>query len=471
MTAQVAAQVTTQATTQGRIRQGCKLVLALMLSGCVAHSPYDRQQVSSELSTKAGGSLKPQMDTHFSVPAGVVLSDGLSDDEAVDVALWNNASLQMSMAQLGMAQADLTTAGALPNPVLGLLFPGSPAHYEATLSLPIDLLTRHARVSAAKEEVERVAAMMVADGMALAREVRIAHAEAIASEQKYQLLQEQMVVVADLLRIATVQVETGKIDKQSLATQRAQQAELSVMVAQAEHAVMAARYRLHELLGLDVATIALNLTLTPGTLSDMAVAELDVMLHTALESRPEIKANEADIERAGYQDKWERNKLLNLIAELKLVQTDSGRNTSPGAQMELPLFNQNQGGRSHASAELDRAVQSFVVTQQAIRREVSTARASYLAASQSHTLLKDTVLPALQAELDLSREANTLGNQSYWQLAQVQSRYLQAQVRLVDAQLAVQRAHVKLIHSVGQPVKRLITETGVQTKPVGVTAP
>ena len=45
------------------------------------------------------------------LPAGVRIDDGLSRDEAVAIALWNNAAFQVSVSQLGFARADLVDAG------------------------------------------------------------------------------------------------------------------------------------------------------------------------------------------------------------------------------------------------------------------------------------------------------------------------------------------------------------------------
>ena len=46
-----------------------------------------------------------------SLPAGVRIEDGLSREEAVAVALWNNAAFQVSVSRLGFARADLVDAG------------------------------------------------------------------------------------------------------------------------------------------------------------------------------------------------------------------------------------------------------------------------------------------------------------------------------------------------------------------------
>jgi outer membrane protein, heavy metal efflux system len=64
------------------------------------------------------------------------VDDGLSRDEAVAIALWNNAAFQVSVSQLGFARADLADAGLISNPVLSLLFPWGPKQLEWTLRWP-----------------------------------------------------------------------------------------------------------------------------------------------------------------------------------------------------------------------------------------------------------------------------------------------------------------------------------------------
>ena len=114
-----------------------------MLSACATESEFDRGFISSELVERVGTSLPAAS----AVPAGefpeqVSLEDGLSEAEAVTVALWNNADFHGDLAQLGLARADLLEAGILPNPVLALVFPGNTKLREGTLAFPVDLLQR-----------------------------------------------------------------------------------------------------------------------------------------------------------------------------------------------------------------------------------------------------------------------------------------------------------------------------------------
>ena len=48
------------------------------------------------------------------MPSGVVLEDGLTQDEAVALALWNNAAFQAILSELGIARVDLRNLPVMP---------------------------------------------------------------------------------------------------------------------------------------------------------------------------------------------------------------------------------------------------------------------------------------------------------------------------------------------------------------------
>src|SRR5262245_39195648 len=108
------------------------LLIAGLLAGCAADaSRYDRALVSREVESRTGFDLGPGgRPGESALPPGVDPGDGLEEDEAVEIALWNNAPFQEALAQLGFARADLVEAGLLRNPVLSLLFPIGPKQLE-----------------------------------------------------------------------------------------------------------------------------------------------------------------------------------------------------------------------------------------------------------------------------------------------------------------------------------------------------
>ena len=57
------------------------------------------------------------------VPPAVSFDEGLTEDEAVGIALWNHPGFHTDLASLGFSRADVVEAGLLRNPILSLLFP------------------------------------------------------------------------------------------------------------------------------------------------------------------------------------------------------------------------------------------------------------------------------------------------------------------------------------------------------------
>ena len=52
----------------------------------------------------------------WTMPEGTSLDDGVTEDEAIAVALWNNPDFHVALTELGIARADLITAGHDPEP-------------------------------------------------------------------------------------------------------------------------------------------------------------------------------------------------------------------------------------------------------------------------------------------------------------------------------------------------------------------
>src|SRR5262245_48559705 len=103
-----------------------------------------------------------RLDSTDALPPDVNLDDGLTQEEAVAVALWNSPSFQTTLADLGIARADLVEAGLLRNPILSLLFPWGPKQLEFTLQYPFDaLLQRPRRVAAAQLNAQAIGERLV----------------------------------------------------------------------------------------------------------------------------------------------------------------------------------------------------------------------------------------------------------------------------------------------------------------------
>src|SRR5262249_5654024 len=144
------------------------------------------EAISAGIAERAGVNLHgwPTREPR-SVPPGVELSDGVSIEDAVATALWNNPAFQVTLADLGLANADLADAQMLRNPVLSLLFPIGPKQLEATLNFPVEMFyLRPKRVRVATLDYEAVAMRLVNDGLRLVAEVKATYVAAAAAERR-----------------------------------------------------------------------------------------------------------------------------------------------------------------------------------------------------------------------------------------------------------------------------------------------
>ncbi len=148
------------------------------------------------------------------MPPGVLIEDGLSPDDAVALALWNNPGFQVALTDLGLARADLIEAGQLRNPILSLLFPWGPKQFEATLQLPIEAIwQRPKRVKAASLDADAVAARLMADGLGVMAQARTAYLTATAADARVRLAAESAELWGRLRRIADARLREGDISE------------------------------------------------------------------------------------------------------------------------------------------------------------------------------------------------------------------------------------------------------------------
>ncbi len=152
--------------------------------------------------------------------------DGLSEEEAIAVGLWNNPAYQELLADLQIAEADIIEAAQLQNPQVITMFPVGPKQWEFALQVPLDVLwLRPIRVSAADLEANRVAERLVQDGLNVVRDVRFAYIDWQLALERARLAEQGAKLRADVARIAEARLDAGDVaeldvcDRNSIADQ------------------------------------------------------------------------------------------------------------------------------------------------------------------------------------------------------------------------------------------------------------
>jgi outer membrane protein, heavy metal efflux system len=453
------------------------VLLALLPAGGMAQAKTTPAGVSNDVETRTGHRLNPGSKAKTSaMPEGVSLDDGVTEDEAVAIALWNNPTLQAEMTALGLARADVIQAGLLTNPQLTMIFPFSFRILEAVANWPIEAIwQRPRRVAAAKLEVERVAETLVVRALDLVRDVRFAYAEYAAAQARAGMAEEIMGERREIAVIVNARLRAGDISEleTNVSVTEARLAEERAMRF-AQEAVIT-KERLRGLLGfandeapLDLIMPVSALTPTSSQIISMpastvsavrpsdtgAVVEsepLNELIKQALDARPELKAGELGIEAAGARAKWERSRIVNVTAIAK----EYGRGTNgfeqgPGLLIDLPIFNRNQGNISRAEADIERAVKQLVATRQRVVAEVREAYMQFMQAREAHRLWRARVLPPLDQDLRLAETAYRSGDVAYLFVLENARRYSDERLREADYALTTARALAQLERSVGR---------------------
>jgi outer membrane protein, heavy metal efflux system len=211
-------------------------------------APHD---VATRVKARTGAVPRVTGTVQPNIPAGVVLDDGLTPDEAVAIALWNNAAFQVSVSQLGFARADLLDAGVLTNPVLSLLFPIGPKQLEATLRWPVEVLwERPRRVAAARLASDAAAERLVQAGLDLVAAVRIAYADLSLATDVERLANEGAALLTRIDVLTQSRLAAGDIGELEARAARVDMARGEHDAARTAHDIVIARERLRLLLGL-----------------------------------------------------------------------------------------------------------------------------------------------------------------------------------------------------------------------------
>jgi outer membrane protein TolC len=260
---------------------------------------------------------------------------------------------------MGLAKAQLINASLLPNPSLGLGFaaliygpPGvgaSTPSYAASLSQDItSLITYHARVAAARAELRSVNARLLWDEWQVAQDARLlatqiyyANIQIRDRAREFKLLSDELVAVREA-------AASGSLDLTAEAPLAAARAGASVALAMAKIAQIKNWQKLDALMGL-VPSVRFEIR---KPVIPALPASAGALLATLPSRRPDLVALQL-----GYaaQENRVRAAILGQFPALSLgpaggTDTSNILSIGPTLTMDLPIFNQNQGGIAAARA-------------------------------------------------------------------------------------------------------------------------
>jgi outer membrane protein TolC len=388
--------------TQNRRRLGSAAIgmVTLVLTGCATFSQDGGLDTVSALTRERTGQPVQFAKTAESADnrADQLLSKPLTPDTAVQVALLNNKGLQASLAELGIAEADLVQAGRMRNPSFsfGRMAGGHEVEIERSVMFDmIGLLTIPARTNIESGRFEKARLQAASQAVRLAAETRKAYFNAVAAQQTVEYMEQVRTAAEASAELAMRMAKVGNLNKLDQAREQAFYADATAQIARAKHNATAAREQLSRLMGLWGEKTVFQL---PDRLPDLPNASnaIDGIESQAMRQRLDVQMAKRDAETTasalGLSKATGFINVLHAGYKNKSV-TDAPRENGYEIELELPIFDWGRSRTRKAEAIYMQSVHRTADTAIRARSEVREAYSAYRTSYDLARHYRDEVVP------------------------------------------------------------------------------
>jgi len=368
-----------------------------------------------------------------------LLQGELTLDQVVQIALANNRNLQATLAELGIARADLIEAVTVRNPILDgeIRFQGEPRNpFEIAITQTLlDLFQLPSRRRFGRALFEASKLRVTGTVINFAAEVRSHYYDLQAAQQ---ILARQR-VITDAARASTElsqgQHIAGNISDLDLENEQGLYEQAKLDLARAELEALQAREILVADLGLVDAKTSFKLPerFTPIPEKEISLENLE---ERALAERLDLQVTRQELEAAQRRVPVAR---WAVFSDLSVSvhhdgESDGQVTTGPGLAVPIPIFNRAAGQRARAAALLRQAQEQLAALTVSARSEVRAARERLLEARARSEYLRDVLLPRRLRILFLTQLEYNAMLRGVFQLIQSRQSVASAERELVLAQ-------------------------------------
>ncbi|MGZ5443072.1 MAG: TolC family protein [Thermoanaerobaculia bacterium] len=400
------------------------ILLATMLAACVS---VPRDAGLSEVTARA----IPQVQTD---------ADGLlSADEAVAVAMANNPRLQVALAELGIARADLIEASTISNPVFEfeLRVPGEPYRpYELRLAQSlIELITLPRRRALGRAAFDAAQLGVTTEVLRFGADVRSTYFDVVAATQHVAQSRTILEAARAAAEVAIKQHAAENITDLDLENEQALYEQAKLDLARAERQVLVAREALVRSMGLPDGSPGWRV---PDRFPQLPENELDPQ-----ELEPLAAQQRLDIAIARRElDIAQRRVPLARLAVLGDVEIDvhyerepSGEHTiGPGIELPIPIFDTGRAARTRAEAQFLRAKHTLDALLLESSSRLRTAHATLAEARARVEYYRDVILPRRRRIVELTKLEHNAMLVGVFQLLQARQNEARAESDFIEAQ-------------------------------------
>ena len=379
-------------------------LLPLVLSSCTVFSPDGgfnqvekyAQQYTKQKPIWANSEAQKQA---AATQLAALLAQPLSVDDAVQVALINNAQLQASFYDLQIAEADVVQAGRIPNPIFSILYAKNGGAFKIEQALTFNVLALFTMSKASAIEKQRFAATqnkVVLQVIDTARRTRNAYYEALAAHESVRYLgqvNDSAEATAEFAKRMQIAGNFSELDK---AREQVFYADTALELTQAKNNQVQRDEALTRLLGLSERT-AFTL---PARLPDLPKSSDDLKDVKPEDFIKRLDIAQMRIEMDALANQLGLTKATRFVNALELgpARVLEGKRSDPykkgvSLSFELPIFDWGQARVKRAEATYMQAMQNSanlaVVAASSVRSHYAQYQASYAIAQY----YRDEVVP------------------------------------------------------------------------------
>lgn len=419
--------------------------------GCASPPAYDRGGVSRDVESRFGDSVGPPPN-----PSQVLLIEGLeqgrpiAEDQAVHLALFNNAAFHEALTELDLTRADLIQAGLLPNPEFVYSWSVADKPLKYLIDFPIESLwLRPVRLKAAAAENARAAGRVTQLALDLIRDTRLAHTDLRLARDQVKVAERSVQLRGRIVELAETRLKAGDASQLEVSTARIDALQAAQDLTRARYEVTVVQERLRNLTGLS--GFAFDLIPAETPFDPRLESPVDQLVADATATRPDAVAATHAAQAAAERTRVAR---LGWVRFLGILDATSGQKTGhefgPALRLTVPLFNRNQGAIARAAAEFDQLNRRQQTVQNQIVQEVRTAFARYQQARAELDLLREKTRPEVEAAIRRAEAGYKDGNATYLIVLEANRQLVATYAREAQLTADLRRAWAELERGAGR---------------------
>ena len=315
-----------------------------------------------------------------------LLAQRMDVERAVQIALFNNKSLQASYYQLGISEADVVQAGRLPNPKFSMLYTRNDGDYKIEQILTFNifsLLTMPKMQEIERQRFEQIKKTTAFEVLRLAIYTRIAYFNAVAATEQVRYSEQVKESAEASAEFARRMLKAGNFNKLQQVREQSFYADAALDYGKANNKQVSAYEALSRLLGVSVDQLNLE-----ERLPDLpkSITELQPFEKAAFEQRLDLQAIRFETDALAKQLGLTKTTRFVNVLEIGPARVLEGRRGEPykkGVELsfELPIFDWGTARVARAESiymqSVNRAAQVAINAQSEIREAYNTYRTNY----------------------------------------------------------------------------------------------